>query len=208
MESEWCRVRQFYAGPGYGAFFIPEVGDEVLIAFTHGDMRLPIVLGGLYNSQDTPPSHRADDKDEKMIRTKAGHQLTFVDTQGEQAVRLQSNGGHLVELDDQNQHINIQSSGGHSVNLDDQSQKITISTSGGSTITMDSSGITLQANAKVSIEAPDIELGSGASHALILGDEFMALFNAHVHPTAAPGPPSPPATPMLPVMLSLVTKTT
>src|SRR5438477_11815418 len=85
METEWCRVRQFYAGNGYGAFFIPEVGDEVLVAFTHGDMRLPIILGGLYNGKDKPPSYRSDSKDEKMFRTKLGHQLTFFDTQGKEA---------------------------------------------------------------------------------------------------------------------------
>ena len=60
METEWCRVRQFYAGNGYGAFFVPEVGDEVLIAFIQGDMRQPIILGGLYNGNDKPPSHRDD----------------------------------------------------------------------------------------------------------------------------------------------------
>jgi phage baseplate assembly protein V len=207
MVSEWCRVRQFYAGNGYGAFFIPEVGDEVLIAFTHGDMRLPIVLGGLYNGKDKPPTYRDDSKDEKMFRTKAGHQLTFVDTKGEEAVSLQTSGGHVLTLDDQNHNIRITTSGGNSATLDDQSQKITISTSGGSTITMDSSGITLQASSKVSVVAPDIELGQGASQQLILGTAFMALFNAHVHPTAAPGPPSPPATPMTPALLSSISKT-
>ena len=45
-ESDWCRVVQPYAGNGYGAVFVPEVGDEVLVAFVHGDMRFPIVLGG------------------------------------------------------------------------------------------------------------------------------------------------------------------
>jgi phage baseplate assembly protein V len=207
MVSEWCRVRQFYAGNGYGAFFVPEVGDEVLIAFTHGDMRLPIVLGGLYNGKDKPPTYRDDNKDEKMFRTKAGHQLTFVDTQGKEAVQLQTKGGHSVTLDDQNKNIKISTSGGNSATLDDQNQKITISTSGGSTITMDSSGITLQASSKVSIAAPDIELGQGASQQLILGTAFMALFNAHMHPTAAPGPPSPPATPMTPALLSSISKT-
>ena len=63
METEWCRVRQFYAGNGYGAFFIPNVGDEVLIAFIQGDMRQPIILGGLYNGVDKPPS---EDPRERM----------------------------------------------------------------------------------------------------------------------------------------------
>ena len=52
--TEWCRVRQAYAGNGYGMFFIPEVDDEVLVAFIHGDLRLPVILGGLYNGIDKP----------------------------------------------------------------------------------------------------------------------------------------------------------
>src|SRR5437016_14680683 len=82
METEWCRVRQFYAGNGYGAFFIPEVSDEVLVAFIHGDMRQPIILGGLYNGQDKPPSSRQKDKDEKLIRNKGGHRITLDDSPG------------------------------------------------------------------------------------------------------------------------------
>ena len=52
MESEWARVLQFFAGPGHGAFFIPKVDSEVLVAFIHGDMRMPVVLGGLFNGQE------------------------------------------------------------------------------------------------------------------------------------------------------------
>ena len=59
-ETDWCRVVQPYAGNGYGAVFVPEEGDEVLVAFVHGDMRFPIVLGGLYNGQDKPPTDRTD----------------------------------------------------------------------------------------------------------------------------------------------------
>src|SRR5260370_34761325 len=115
METEWCRVRQFYAGNGYGAFFIPEVGDEVLVAFIHGDMRLPIILGGLYNGQDKPPTHRAADLDQKMIRTKGQHELLFDDTSGKQRVRVTTQGGHVVDLSDADRRITLQTSGGQNV---------------------------------------------------------------------------------------------
>ncbi len=77
METEWCRVRQFYAGNGYGAFFVPNVGDEVLISFIQGDMRQPIVLGGLYNGADKPPTK---DPRERMICSRNGHKIHFVDS--------------------------------------------------------------------------------------------------------------------------------
>jgi phage baseplate assembly protein V len=77
METDWCRVRQFYAGNGYGAVWVPDLGDEVLVAFIQGDMRQPIVLGGLYNGKDRPP---AQDPRERMICSKNGHKLRFIDS--------------------------------------------------------------------------------------------------------------------------------
>ncbi|GAB3451450.1 phage baseplate assembly protein V [Actinophytocola sediminis] len=77
--TDWCRVSQLYAGGGYGSVFVPEIGDEVLVAFVHGDMRFPIVLGGLYNGVDKPPTARTDGRDQKIIRTRAGHEVLFDD---------------------------------------------------------------------------------------------------------------------------------
>jgi uncharacterized protein involved in type VI secretion and phage assembly len=208
METEWCRVRQFYAGNGYGAVFVPEVGDEVLVAFIHGDMRMPIILGGLYNGQDKPPTYRSSSQDQKMIRTKGQHELLFDDTPNQQRVRIKTKGGHVADLSDVDKKINLQSSGGQSVVIDDSSNKINIQT-GACTIEIDASGtITLTGSTNLVLNAPSVSLGgSAASEQLILGTAFMALFNAHVHPSAAPGPPSPPATPMLPALLSTISKT-
>jgi len=77
--SEWARVSQLYAGNGYGTLFVPEVGDEVLVAFYQGDMRIPYVLGGLYNGADKPPTAHDGGRDQKIIRTRAGHEVLFDD---------------------------------------------------------------------------------------------------------------------------------
>lgn len=84
--TEWCRVSQLYAGGGYGSVFVPEKDDEVLVAFIHGDMRFPIVLGGMYNGVDKPPTARKDGKDQKIIRTRAGHEVLLDD--GAKEVRI------------------------------------------------------------------------------------------------------------------------
>ncbi|HKX30759.1 MAG TPA: phage baseplate assembly protein V [Blastocatellia bacterium] len=113
METLWCRVRQFYAGNGYGAFFVPEVNDEVLVAFIQGDMRLPIILGGLYNGQDRPPTHRADDRDEKMIRTRGGHRITLDDTSGSEKITIiDARENNRIEIDTANNSITIKSTNG------------------------------------------------------------------------------------------------
>ena len=55
-ETDWARVCTPMAGKERGIFFLPEVEDEVLVVFEHGDPRRPVVLGGLWNGVDKPPS--------------------------------------------------------------------------------------------------------------------------------------------------------
>jgi uncharacterized protein involved in type VI secretion and phage assembly len=212
METEWCRVRQFYAGNGYGAFFVPEVGDEVLLAFIHGDMRLPIVLGGLYNGKDKPPTYRSSSQDQKMIRTKGQHELLFDDTPNQQRVRIKTNGGHVADLSDVDKKINIQSSGGQTVVIDDSGNNITVQT-GVCTIEVEASGTITLTGTNVVLNAPSISLGgSGATHQLVWGDVLMtwlATLGAHTHVCTAPATPSgPPMVAVPPVgMLSPVSVT-
>ena len=53
--SFWARVAMPGAGKDYGIVWLPQVGDEVLVAFEHGDTSRPFVIGGLWNGTDTPP---------------------------------------------------------------------------------------------------------------------------------------------------------
>lgn len=112
-----CRVRQLYAGDKFGAFFIPEPKTEVLVAFIQGDMRFPIILGGLYNGKDKPPTYRDDKKDEKMIRTKAGHRIIFDDTSGKEKIVI-------MEKDEKNSIV-IDTSG-DSITITAKSGKLTL----------------------------------------------------------------------------------
>jgi uncharacterized protein involved in type VI secretion and phage assembly len=209
VESEWCRMRQDYAGNDYGALYIPEVGDEVLVSFIHGDLRLPIILGGLYNGQDKPPSFRAKDKDQKMIRTRGRHEILMDDTTGKERVRIKTNEGHTIDLSDEEKKIDIKTTNGQTVVLDDQANKVTIET-GGTSITVDAaSGTITLKGTTISLSASNVKLGGdAATQSLVLGQLFMTLFNAHVHTCTAPGSPSsPPVTPMTPAVLSKTSKT-
>jgi phage baseplate assembly protein V len=210
MVTEWCRVRQFYAGNGYGAFFIPEVGDEVLIAFIQGDMRYPVILGGLYNGHDKPPSQRDDRTDQKLVRTKAGHVLLFDDSSGKERVRITTKGGHELDLSDADHTVSVTSAGGHTVKLEDQEQTITIQTSGQESITMEAGKITLSASSVVISGPPFNQVllgGDDAGSPLVLGDLFMSLFNTHTHGDPLSGFTTPPVVPMTNVYLSRDVKT-
>jgi uncharacterized protein involved in type VI secretion and phage assembly len=79
--------------------FVPEKGDEVLVAFIHGDMRFPIVLGGLYNGVDKPPTARTDGRDQKIIRTKAGHEVLLDDGAKEIRITTAEGGNVTVTAD-------------------------------------------------------------------------------------------------------------
>lgn len=76
-EKRWIPVAAPMAGGGRGAFFMPEIDDEVIIAFDRGEWDHPYVIGFLWNPMQRPPS---DDERQRMIRSKNGHTIRFVDS--------------------------------------------------------------------------------------------------------------------------------
>jgi len=104
-ESTWAPVATLMAGGKRGTWFMPEVGDEVLVAFNQDDVAHPYVIGFLWNGQDQPPD---SDPSDRVIVTKAGHTLRFQDANGSQKVILESSSGQTVTLDDSEQSITLQ----------------------------------------------------------------------------------------------------
>lgn len=94
----WARVSTPMAGMLRGTFFIPQFGDEVLVAFNQGDVREPYVLGSLWNTIDRPPALLPTDAvTQRRIRTPLGHELSFDEVT--QSVTLSSNTFSTVTLD-------------------------------------------------------------------------------------------------------------
>jgi uncharacterized protein involved in type VI secretion and phage assembly len=110
--SDWCRMANTFAGNGYGSTWTPEVGDEVLVAFVHGDMRVPVLLGGLYNGADKPADPRTAQDNKK-----AGHLITLNDSAGSLGIEVRTNDGNRVHLDDNADTITVEIPGGPSVTL-------------------------------------------------------------------------------------------
>ncbi len=75
--SRWASVASIMAGPDRGAFFMPEIDDEALLVFEHGDWDHPYVIGFLWNPVQQPPSR---DERQRIIRSKNGHSIRFVDS--------------------------------------------------------------------------------------------------------------------------------
>ena len=93
IESDWARVVSIGGGSGGGLMFLPEVNDEVLVAFEHGDINAPYVVGLLWNGKDRPPSTTAVGPDSKInqrvIKSRSGHTIIFDDTMGKEQVIIQ-----------------------------------------------------------------------------------------------------------------------
>jgi uncharacterized protein involved in type VI secretion and phage assembly len=88
-ESWWARVASPMAGPDRGVFFLPEVDDEVLVLFEHGDPRFPYVIGQLW-SGSAPPFLTNEDgaNDRRSIRSRSGHLITLNDAAGEETIEI------------------------------------------------------------------------------------------------------------------------
>jgi uncharacterized protein involved in type VI secretion and phage assembly len=88
-ESFWARVLTPMAGKDYGIYFLPEVGDEVLVAFEHGMIEFPYILGALWNGKDKPPDTNSDGKNNKRIlKSRSGHIIRLDDTKGEEKIEI------------------------------------------------------------------------------------------------------------------------
>lgn len=88
-ESDWARVVTPMAGAGRGFYFLPEVDDEVLVAFEHGSPDSPYVLGALWNGKDKPPESNSDGKNHlRTIKSRSGHVIRLTDKDGEEKIEI------------------------------------------------------------------------------------------------------------------------
>jgi uncharacterized protein involved in type VI secretion and phage assembly len=124
LRSSWAPVASALAGKERGAFFMPEIDDEVLVAFEHGDINHPFIVGFLWNGVDTPPETTNQNR---IIKTPGGHQLRFEDKDGAKKVILKSNGGHQIEIDDASEKITIKTNSGNQfIILDDSAKSVSV----------------------------------------------------------------------------------
>ena len=98
-QSYWAPIATLMSGGGRGAWFQPEVGDEVLVAFDRGDVNHPYIVGFLWNGGDRPPT---TDPHLRLIRSVNGHEIAIYDPDIQNGdagyIRLQDRHGNLIEL--------------------------------------------------------------------------------------------------------------
>jgi uncharacterized protein involved in type VI secretion and phage assembly len=160
-ESDWARVVHLGAGSDRGFYCLPEVDDEVLVGFEHGDIHRPFVLGGVWNGKDKPPESVNDTIQGgkvrlRTIKTRTGHKIQFVEEDkggSKDGIYIETSGGHKIKVNDSDKNIEIETSGGHKIKMDDRGQSITIK----STL-----NLSIEANGNIDIKANGIITVKGA----------------------------------------------
>lgn len=153
-ETGWARIAAPMAGADRGACFIPEVGDEVLVAFDRDDIRFPYVIGALWSRTDKPPETNANgNNDIRVIRSRKGHLLKFDDSDP---------GSILIELSD-GKKVLIDGTG---IAVDDGKNTVTLDAGAGT--------IAIEAASSISLKAPQISLEASSSLELKGGSSLSA----------------------------------
>jgi Rhs element Vgr protein len=147
-KGVWARLGTFYASNKVGAFFFPEVGDEVVVGFMNEDPRYPVILGSVYSKKLAPPLPPEEKNNRKAIITRSKLEISFDDQ--DKIILIKTPGGHSIKLDDKSGAISIQDSNKNTVSL----SKGGIALDSASNIKITAKGnITVQANGNLSLSA-------------------------------------------------------
>ncbi len=109
--GHWARLAVLMAGAQRGTFFLPEVGDEVLVVFEQDDIMRPCVIGALWNGKDKPPDTNGDGKNNlRFIKSRSGHLIRFDDTDGSEKIEIiDKSGKNSITIDTASNTITIKS---------------------------------------------------------------------------------------------------
>lgn len=164
-ESNWARIATMMAGNNRGTFFLPEVDDEVLVAFAHGNPDEPFVIGALWNGVDKPVRDNADGKNnQRVIRSRAGHELIFSDEDGKEQVEIKTKAGHQFLLDDTSGSEKIaikDKSGNNSIEIDSAQNSIAIAAQ--TKITLKAQTVEITADNEMKVKTAQLEISADAA---------------------------------------------
>ena len=134
-EGVWARLTNFYSTSGAGAFFMPEVGDEVVVGFLNEDPRYPIILGSMYSTSNNKPFNGLDPNEKNSVKA------------------IVSKSGITLAFDDENKELTLETPQKNTAVLSDKDKKITLKDQNGNCIVMSESGITIKSDKNITIEA-------------------------------------------------------
>jgi Rhs element Vgr protein len=139
-EGVWARLASFYGSNSIGAFFVPEIGDEVVLGYFNNDPCHPVILGSLYSSKRKAPYELTKENNTKAIVTRSKLKLEF--EEDKKIITVETPGGNTIVISDDDKSIILQ---------DQNNNKVKLGTDG---ISLDSpKDITINAKGKITIDA-------------------------------------------------------
>lgn len=179
IESDWARVVSLMAGNDRGMHFLPEVDDEVLVSFEHGNINYPYVVGALWNNKDKVIEKNKDGKNNiKMIKSRSGHTMTLDDTDGKEKFIIEDKSTkRSITFDAKEKTLDI---------LNDESDgKITIIAKGNvivksdSDVSIESKGdLSVKASGNLNFEGKNVTMKSSANMTLKAGSSLKVQSTA------------------------------
>ncbi len=180
-EGVWARMANLQAGNKHGAIFLPELQDEVVIAYVDQDPREPVILGALYSESNAPIHQNDDNNYKKGIFTKNNQQILIDDEHNVITIKTKSN--RTVEINDKNKTITLKDSG-NTIELSDSGitienkKSITIKTSD---LKLEAKNISIKGDSLTSINSPVggiVKLGNGVKPVSSAGDPVAGAVGA------------------------------
>ncbi|MDZ8228187.1 phage baseplate assembly protein V [Nostoc sp. ChiVER01] len=160
VDSHWARVLTPMAGNNRGLYFLPEVEDEVLVAFEHGLAEFPYILGGLWNGKDKQPENNNDGQNNKRtIKSRSGHIIRLDDSKGQEKIEIiDGSGKNTIVINTANNSITITANA--DITIESLNGKLTLSGSG---IEINSTkGVDIKARQDMSLKAgPELKINGG-----------------------------------------------
>ncbi len=148
-EPVWARLAAFYAGNAIGAYFMPEINDEVILGFMNDDPRFPIILGSVFSSKIPAPETPDEKNTIKTIITQSKLQLRFDDEN--KVITVLTPGGNTMVFSDKDKGITVTDQNSNKIEMKDGG--ITITDKSSNKIEMTSSGITIDSKSNLTLKA-------------------------------------------------------
>lgn len=134
-QGIWARLANFYSTSGAGAFFLPEVGDEVVLGFLNEDPRNPVILGSMYSNPKIQPFQGLQPNEKNSIKA------------------IVSKSKINIEFDDENKVLTIATPDKNTMIFSDKDKQITIKDEHSNSIVMSADGITISSPKNININA-------------------------------------------------------
>jgi phage baseplate assembly protein V len=157
VPDTWARMATLMAGKDQGSWFLPDVGEEVLVAFEAGNVAHPFVIGSLWSANSPPPQTTGASNNQKVLRSRNGVKVTLDDDPGQERFIVETPGGQQIILKDGPGSIAIE------VGKD-------------ASIKLDNNGIRIETSFSVKVSASQVSISTG----MLTVDAGMSKFSGVV----------------------------